>query len=215
MKHLFIIFLVSFTALTVNAQRFSDFGVLFGGAYYNGEINPTRQFYSPSLSYGIFIRLNLNKRFAIRTSGYYTHLKGNVNDFPDRVTHFIPTHTEAFTKQLLDLTGQLEFNFLPYITGERNFLRSTYIAGGIGYGIFSGSSNSLLIPFGIGAKMNLGERLSGGLEWSFRKTFADDIDNNPNPLGNSLINNNDWYSIFGLFISYKFVKFAADCPAYN
>ena len=215
MKQLFFFFLIFLGTTSIKAQRYTDFGVLFGGAYYNGEINPTKQFYKPSLSYGAFTRLNLNKRFALRFSGYYTHLKGSVNDFPDRVTHFIPPATESFNKQALDLTGQLEFNFLPYITGERNFLRSTYVSGGFGFGIFTGSGNSLLIPFGIGAKMNFGERLSGGLEWSFRKTFADDIDNNPNLLGNTLINNNDWYSIFGLFISYKFVKFAADCPVYN
>lgn len=215
MKHLLLILLISLGIASVSAQRYSDFGVLFGGAYYNGEINPTRQFYKPSLSYGAFTRLNLNKRFALRLSGYYTHLKANVNDFPDRVTHFIPAANESFTKQVIDITGQVEFNFLPYITGERNFLRSTYVSGGLGYGIFSGSGNSLLIPFGIGAKMNFGERLSGGLEWTFRKTFADDIDNYPNLLGSTLINNNDWYSIFGLFISYKFVKFAADCPAYK
>jgi hypothetical protein len=215
MKQLLIIFLIFLGSFTLNAQRFTDFGVLFGGAYYNGEINPTRQFYKPSLSYGAFIRQNLNKRFALRFSGYYSHLKGNVNDFPDRVTHYIPPPRESFSKQVLDLTGQLEFNFLPYITGERNFLRSTYVSGGLGYGLFSGSSNSLLIPFGVGAKMNFGERLSAGIEWSFRKTFADDIDDYPNLLGNTLINNNDWYSFFGLFISYKFVKFAADCPVYD
>lgn len=210
-----VIILVLFVSAGLKAQRYSDFGILFGGAYYNGEINPTRQFYKPSLSYGAFVRLNFNKRFAGRLSGYYTHLKGNVNDFPERVTHFIPPANEAFTKQVIDFTGQVEFNFLPYITGERNFIRSTYVSAGLGYGMFAGSSNSMLIPFGIGAKMNFGERLSGGLEWSFRKTFADDVDNNPNLLGKTLINNNDWYSIFGLFISYKFVKFAADCPAYK
>ena len=91
MKHLFTILLVFIATVSIRAQRYTDFGVLFGGAYYNGEIDPTRQFYSPSLSYGAFVRLNLNKRFAFRTSGYYTHLKGNVNDFPDRVTHFIST----------------------------------------------------------------------------------------------------------------------------
>jgi hypothetical protein len=36
-----------------------------------------------------------------------------------------------------------------------------------------------------------------------------------NQLGNTLLNNNDWYSFIGVFITYKFFKFAADCPAYN
>ena len=73
----------------------------------------------------------------------------------------------------------------------------------------------MTIPFGFGVKTNLTDRLSAGLEWSYRKTFYDKIDNVESPLGKSILHNNDWYSTYGLFITYKFVKFAADCPVYK
>lgn len=196
-----------------SAQRFTDYGLLGGITYYNGEINPTRQFYSPSPAFGGFFRVNINKRYAVRVSGLYGEIKGSDNDFPERnITDRAPT---TFSNQVMDFCGQLEFNFMPYITGEDRFLNSIYAAGGLGYALFLRSRNSLTIPFGVGYKINLSRRLSMGGEWSFRKTFVTDIDDVPNQLDHTLVNNNDWYSFFGLFISYKFVKFAADCPAYK
>ena len=197
----------------LKAQRITDYGLLGGVTYYNGEINPTRQFYSPSPAFGGFFRVNINKRYAIRLSGIYGTLKGSDNDFPNRILTDRPPQT--FSNALMDFSSQLEFNFMPYITGEDRFLNSVYAAGGLGYALVLGSRNSLTIPFGVGFKINLTERLSAGAEWSFRKTFVGDIDNLPNLLDHTLVNNNDWYSFFGLFISYKFVKFAADCPAYK
>ncbi len=213
MKHFISFALILLVLPVVKAQRQTDFGLLAGGAYYMGEINPTRQFYSPSPSFGGFFRWNINKRFAGRLSGYYLSLSGDDNDFPGRIDPGMDGM--SFSNSLIDFTAQAEFNFVPYMTGEGRFLNSIYIAGGIGYSTILSGSNSLVIPFGLGFKIDLSERLSTGLEWSFRKTFVDDIDDFANPLENTLLNNNDWYSIFGLFISYKFVKFAADCPAYK
>lgn len=213
MKHLVILlfFLICFFELT-SAQRNVDIGILIGAASYQGEVNPARPFYSPSPSFGGFFRMNINNRYAVRLSGYYARLKGDINDFPDR--NYVGIQQNEFNTRVLDFTGQFEFNFLPYITGDKKSISSTYLAGGLGYAQFK-TSGSFIIPFGIGAKVNIGERLSTGIELSFRKTFIDKIDENPNPLGNTLLNNNDWYSILGLFISYKFVKFAADCPVYK
>ena len=35
------------------------------------------------------------------------------------------------------------------------------------------------------------------------------------PEYHSVIHNNDWYSFLGVFITYKFFNFAAECPAYK
>ncbi len=210
---LFLVFFFTLLTPGIHAQRQTDYGLLGGVAYYNGEINPTRQFYSPSPAFGGFFRMNINKRYAVRISGVYAGLKGSDNDFPDRnLTDRSPV---TFTNTVMDFCSQVEFNFMPYMTGEDRLVNSVYIAGGLGYALFLGSSNSLIIPFSIGFKINLTDRLSTGAEWSLRKTFVDDIDDVPNVLDHTLVNNNDWYSFIGLFISYKFVKFAADCPVYK
>ncbi len=212
MKQLLIICFIFSVSLT-KAQRNIDFGIIGGGTYYMGEINPRRHFYKLSPAMGALFRFNINKRYAVRLSGIYGGLRGSDADFPDRN---IPLRSPySFSKQVLDFSGQLEFNFLPYITGEEKGLYSTYIAGGIGCGISIGSKPFFTIPFGVGVKVKFTARLSSGCEWSFRRTFRDDIDNVENQLGSTLMNNNDWYSFVGVFITYKFFKFAVDCPAYN
>ncbi|MBN1599460.1 MAG: hypothetical protein JW894_14290 [Bacteroidales bacterium] len=208
----FILIPFFFTAtLCIKAQRYSDIGLLLGSSYYMGQINPTRHFYNPSLAFGGLLRYNFNKRYALRISGFYTNLKGSDDDF-DRINPDRPNR--SFSAPVMDLAAQVEFNFFPYITGEKKWMYSPYLTGGLGFASISGMPQ-FMIPFGLGFKINITDRLSSGLEWSFRKTFTDKIDTVESPLGNTLINNNDWYSFFGIFITYKFVKFAADCPAYN
>lgn len=213
MKHTLLIFAV-FLSLSLTAQRKFDVGLLLGGASYVGDLNPGKQFYKPGPSAGAMARLNINKRFALRLNGTYSMVRGNSEDFPDQVLPYRPEY--SFSANLLEFATQLEFNFLPYLTGQDKWLNSTYIAGGIGYNFnISAGNNFLSIPFGAGFKINLSNRLSAGLEWTYRKTFNDQIDNLESPLGKSVLHNNDWYSTYGLFITYKFFKFAADCPVYK
>jgi hypothetical protein len=214
MKNILFICLFALIVPTISAQSKPDFGLFLGGGSYVGDINPDKQFYKPRPSAGLLLRFNINKRFAFRINSTYVMLSGDTKDFPDDVLPYRPI--ASFSTNLLDFSSQLEFNFLPYITGAEKWLSSTYVAGGIGYTLnLSGNKNFMTVPFGIGCKTNITDRLSAGLEWSYRKTFNDKIDNLESPLGKSILHNNDWYSTYGLFITYKFVKFAADCPVYK
>ncbi len=98
--------------------------------------------------------------------------------------------------------------YTPYI--------STGIAGALVLNSDQSATNLLSIPFGLGFKMNVSKKVTVGAEWSFRKSFNDRIDGIENPSGvHSVIHNNDWYSFIGIFITYKFFNFAAECPAYK
>jgi opacity protein-like surface antigen len=203
------------------AQRKADVGVFIGGSYYLGDINPNRQFYSPSYAIGGIYRYNFNKWLSLRLNGIYTSLTGNDADFPN-LRH--PQRGDvSFRTNLLDAAAQLEINFLPYLPADKPKDVAAYIALGAGYNTIIGSSstgpqtpnNHPAFIFGTGVKYNVDSRLSTGLEWSFRKTFSDNLDGVVGADGNSLIHNNDWYSLFGIFITYKFFKFASECPAYN
>jgi hypothetical protein len=215
MKYLLIFSLSCFFVFRTYAQHYkADFGIALGGDYYLGELNPSKQFHETKPDIGTFIRFNINKRFAFRISGYYMTLTGNDSNSSDLVIPY--GHAKSFYTSLLDITGQLEINFLPYLTGQESKIGSPYIAGGIGYSLGLSNGISLLtVPFGLGYKYNITNRLSTGLEWSFRKTFNDKIDNITSPNGSTTLHNNDWYSTFGVLITYKFVKFAADCAAYK
>jgi hypothetical protein len=212
----FILFFFFFMLIILPAagQRYTDIGVLAGTSMYMGDINPSNFFYHPAPLFGGFFRVNINKRVAVRINGNYGSLSGSDEDFPDR--QLIGRNPTSFSTSMVDFNGQVEFNWLPYLTGEDKWLNSIYVSGGIGYTFFTGIPNSsLTIPFGAGFKINITDRLSTGLELSYRKTFTDEIDRVVDPIENTLINNNDWYSVAALFISYKFVKFAGKCPAYN
>jgi hypothetical protein len=204
----------------VKAQRNADIGVFAGTAYYMGDINPNRHFYRPSLSFGFLYRYNINARYAVRANAYVVDLSGNDLDFPERLNPDRPLNPQRFQTSLLDLALQAEFNFLSYTPSGVNWEYSPYITAGLAGSMIMGSdvdaTNTLTIPFGIGVKVNLTSRLSGGAEWGFRKTFSDALDGVENPSGtSSLIHNNDWYSIIGIFITYKFFNFATECPAYD
>jgi len=217
-KYIFILFLL--VPVLTSAQQNADIGVFGGTAYYLGDINPGRHFYRPSISFGILYRYNVNSRWAIRANGYVADLSGSDLDFPGRLNPDRPFSPRNFQTSLLDLALQTEFNFLPYIPTAGKWQYSPYITAGIAGSMVMGSDvdavNTLTIPFGIGVKVNLTSRLSTGAEWGFRKTFSDTIDGIENPSGTtSIIHNNDWYSFMGIFITYKFFNFAAECPAYK
>ena len=99
-------------------------------------------------------------------------------------------------------------NYTPYIT--------TGFSGALILSSDPASDNLLSLPVGLGVKLNVSKRITAGAEWSFRKTFNDRLDGLENPSGKySVLHNNDWYSFLGVFITYKFFNFAAECPAYE
>jgi hypothetical protein len=205
---------------TVFAQRDANIGVFAGTAYYMGDINPNRHFYRSRISIGGLYRYNLNTRYAIRVSAYYADISGDDQDFPGTLHPDRPNSPASFSTSLLDIALQVEYNFLPYTPNLGRWAYTPYISTGIAGTLITGSTadapNTLSFPLGIGVKVNLTSRLSAGAEWTFRKTFSDQIDGLKNPSGvGALLHNNDWYSFAGVFITFKFFNFATDCPAYK
>ena len=192
MKRYKLLFLLSFTILASNAQRFTDIGIIGGTSVYFGELNQSNYLYNPTPFMGGFFRVNINKRVAVRVNGNYINLSGNYADYDDGL--LFNRTAPTFPNRVIDFNSQVEYNWLPYITGEDKLMNSIYVSGGLGYSLISNSPNSLTLPFGLGFKINLSDRLSSGFEWSFRKTFTDAIDGIQDPIGSTVLNNNDWYS---------------------
>lgn len=212
MKNIFLIVVLIFSFVLIEAQRKDNIGVFAGTSYYYGDINPNRIFYSPGFAVGGIFRYNINKRYAFRLSGYFTRLSGDPNDFSNMINNI--TFSRAFNKYIFDAACQIEFNFLPYVPTVKKWDYTTYISGGVGYA--SVSNIPITIPFGVGFKLNVTNTICTGFEWSFRKTFNDLIDGAENSTNiNSAIHNNDWYSFLGIFVTYKFFNFMVDCPAYD
>lgn len=239
--------------LLINPAKSQDIevGLTAGGSYYLGDLNPGMHFQGTQLMYGFLARLNLDSRWSFRVSGLLGSVEGSAAGSP-----YLPGRNLSFNSKLTDFAGVVEFNFLPYFTGSQRSRFSPFIFGGISAFFFQPFSNgvslqplgtegqnsgylgrspystfSISLPFGLGVKLSLTQRLSMQAFWQLHKTFTDYIDDisttyyligkdiDPNDLaammsdpnrdhmpgmqrGNS--GTNDWYAFTGVSLTYKF-----------
>jgi Domain of unknown function (DUF6089) len=214
---LFILILV-FSFPDAWSQRKGDIGIFAGASYYMGEINPVRHFYKPSPDFGAIYRHNFNPRNSLRFHAIYGSLRGDDHDFTN---DFQQARGYSFQTSFLELAANTEFNFFPYQYGKRKDRYTPYVTAGLGYNfVFSPErrgTTDLVITYGAGFKFNVNKHISAGCEWSFRKTFNDRLDGLVNPGTDNAVfyHNNDWYSIVGIFVTYKFLSYLLECPAYE
>jgi hypothetical protein len=138
----------------------------------------------------------------------------------------------TLSANLFEGYGILEFNFIPYqINNKQTSPFTPFVFIGIAVFYADIATNERLeaqvegviedvvspsMPFGVGLKFNFIENLGLGIEWGLRKTFTDELDGLPPiyldnyQLSNS--QNNDWYSILGITLNYKFLTKRDNCP---
>lgn len=179
-----------------------EVGISGGGAYYLGDLNPGKHFQNTQLSYGALVRCNIDTRWAVKLAVMRGLVKGNAS----QGTPFIQSLGLAFTSNITDISGVAEFNFFPYFTGSERNRISPYLYAGISVFFFNpyindsvfgkqflkdwgtegqnisdlGTKNystiGFSIPFGIGVKVSLSERLGLQVFWEMHKTFTDHLD---------------------------------------
>jgi hypothetical protein len=206
--------LVSGTAIS---QTKAELGFFGGTAYYMGDINPTWHFRNSSVAVGGVYRYNFDSRYSLRANMLFTSLKG---DDLDAKNNYQLNRGASFNTDVVDLSLQVEFNFQPFWAPKKSRTKKLvpYVTAGIGFIAPSSTSSSFTIPMGAGFKYNLGRRWTAALEWSFRKTFTDDLDHldDPNNFNKSnLMHNNDWASFTGIIISYKLFPDNEECHSYG
>jgi hypothetical protein len=232
MKLTFIHIILTFCPLVLLSQnkleKHLDFGIFGGASYYQGDINHDHLFYSPRPAGGGFIRYAYHTRWALRFSIYTGTLKGNDKDFNNL---YQKIRNRSFSTPIVEATGQIELNFLPYRIGDKNKNWTPYIFTGATFLIASYADYVYqpVIPFGIGIKKNFSSRFSVGVEWAYRKTFTDGLDNlswydklptynvNQNPLYKQIayFHQKDYYAFIGIFFTYKINIFEEVCNAWE
>ena len=181
--------------------------------WYMGDMAPTVPqplFLPPAI--GPIVRYNFNMRNSLRAHAVLYELAGSGEIFGGRAAEF--------QSSFVDLGLDFEFNWWPYQTAHRKTKYSPYVSAGLGYGLnlSSEGKSHLYLPFGLGVKADLWQKLSGGVEVSMRKTFTDKIDGVYNPGSEGVqtpMVNTDWYMFTGIFLTYKIFKYNEDCPTYN
>jgi hypothetical protein len=197
----------------MNAQEdtyFAEIGVHGGTSYYLGDANNVL-FKNAQLSYGLIYRQKFNPRLAAHLSWNSATVAGkgsidNVNNisFNNRVNAF-------------DLAG--EFNFFSYERKEYLPFSKTFtpfVFAGVG-GVL-GDSVGVSIPFGVGFKMMLGDRLNLNIMWSNRLMFNDNLEgkadfNDHAGLNGTNIFNNDMLSTLSVGITLNIWKKKCDCSS--
>lgn len=121
---LFLIFFLFPPSLM--AQK-NELGVLFGGSYYLGDLNPSRQFAMTRIGLGGMYRYNFGPHISARVNGIFASVEGN-----DALIKYNEDRNLRFVSSITELSGQFEVNFLPYEPGNLDTPYSPYLFAGGG-----------------------------------------------------------------------------------
>lgn len=214
-----VVLAASFSNVGVAQEDYRfDAGGGVGMTGYLGDANTSNLWSHPGFDGMLLFRYIKSPRIAFKTGFYVGTLSGNSADMTDV---FPETAQFKFSTTFYELSEMFEFNFFNYGIGEkyRNLKRWTpYVTAGLGATVWSTdgyTGAAFTIPFGIGAKYKLSERLNLGLEFLMKKTFADKLDgpnlSDPHAIKSGFAKNTDWYSTLSVTLSYEFSKRCATC----
>ncbi len=246
MKKLVLVFVTVLITVSGYAQKTADIGIWGGTSTLFGDMDSNTPFKTFNLNYGAYFRYNINARIGVRAM----FLNGTFAS-----DGYVENASWKFDKNVSDFTVQAEINYLRYILGSKKMKFSPYVTIGLGMAYFKynyrpaeievfnpeypdlyATEESLspnteesvavpTIPFGIGFKYTLGERLGIGIEYQMRKYMSDKLDDLDDPLahenGSEVItyndgsHNNDWGAYLGVHLTYKIYIGKKACPAYD
>lgn len=190
MKKIILLFLTTIQ-LNVFAQRI-DIGFGLGIANYWGDLAPTIALKETKFAGNIFARLNLSTTWALTAQYSRLQVSGNDKNFD-----FNKYRNLNFQTNITEYAGLVEYNFADFGYGVLDKKITGYIFGGLAYSKFTPqtryagenvnlrdlktegvaySTNTVAIPFGIGAKWIFARNLSLEACYNIRKTYSDYID---------------------------------------
>ena len=131
-KKLLILIYFILLGLTSNAQyrENTEVGLLAGASYYLGDLNTTH-FNNSQIFGGIVIRKNIDRRFSYKAELLYLNIAADDRDDAtdtiaiDRGLHFRST--------VFELSGQIEFNFLPFDSENPLYRWTPFIYTGVSF----------------------------------------------------------------------------------
>lgn len=206
MKNYIILFIFLFVSILSNSQV-HEVGVSLGGTNFIGDIGRTTYLYPNSLGGGFFYKFNYNPRIAIRGTLSYLPIEGNDADSNNG---FRQNRNESFKNIIREAAAGIEFNFYEYNILDDSKKWTPYLlleVVGFNYSFeeedgSTSLSRSLAIPFGIGYKSRLFDKIAFSFETKFRYSLQDNLENNSN--GDVTNTDNDWYVFTGFSLIYTF-----------
>ena len=193
------LFLGRFLApVDVHAQVL-EVGGSIGVSYYMGDINPRIPFNQSRLGFGAIARYYEGTRWAFRLAYSNLQLDGS-----DEKSGYRPERGLSFKTNVHDIALTAEFNFFDYFTGSKRNNITPYLFGGVSVLHFNPKAedgtelcdkitdvdyvntpvkgtpkynkNAISIPFGMGVKYSISNRIGTALEWRWDWTLTDWLD---------------------------------------
>jgi len=234
---LFLLVLSGFAQTRKRNYIQRELGFYGGGSYYIGDINPRAHFKDAHTAGGVFFRYSPNYRFSYRFGLNYGEISGDdaSSGEPDQIERNL-----NFTSKLYEFHMNTEFNFVEYRIGHKRYKFTFFIFAGMAGFHFNPISNTEIplrelksegqsepypklqvsLPFGVGLKWNMGEKVGLGIEWGPRRTFTDYLDDirstypefagsserNPAAVPGNMRGNpstRDWYFYYGVTLNIK------------
>lgn len=180
-----------------------EFGISAGVAHYFGDLNTRANINRPKPALGIFFRKQFGNYIALRVSAHYAELGYSdiysTNEFQKR-------RNLSFNTNIWELAVQGDFNFFKFVTSDPYNRFTPYITLGAGvfsydpYAYLGGQkvflrplgtegqgysqypdrkpygTMAICVPFGVGVKYNLTDRVNIGFEIVHRFTNTDYLD---------------------------------------
>ncbi len=181
-----------------------EFGITAGAAHYFGDLNTRARLNRPKPALGLFFRKQFGNYIGLRIAAHYAQvgysdvyskndyqrtrnlsfnaniwelaLQGDFNFFK-----FLPnTASYLFTPYVTVGVGIFSYDPYAYLNDKKEFLRPLGTEGQTANPAYKGrkeySTMALCIPFGVGIKYNLSEKLNVSFEVAQRFTNTDYLD---------------------------------------
>ena len=181
-------------ATTASQAQTMEVGVNVGAAGYMGDLNQTNPFDFSGIAFGGFVKANLDPYWAIGI--HYNHGRVKDNDAFSANADFRARNLN-FSTPLNELSLQVDFNFLEYFAGGGTKGFTPYIFTGVGGVLFnpkavyqdqeyqlryyetegkSYKNYALSIPYGVGVKYRIADRLGLFSQLGYRTVSSDYLD---------------------------------------
>ncbi len=181
-----------------------EFGISAGAAHYFGELNTRAGLNRPKPALGLFFRKQFGNYIGLRVAAHYAQL--GYSDVYNTSNEFQQRRNLSFNSNIWELALQGDFNFYKFVPGDPYHSFTPYITLGAGifsydpYAYYQGQkiylrplgtegqgydqypdrkpygSMAFCVPFGVGVKYNLTERMNIGFEIVHRFTNTDYLD---------------------------------------
>ena len=179
-----------------------DWGLTLGAAHYFGDLNTRVGLQSPKPALGVFYRKQYGLYVALRVSAHYARL--GYSDSKSK-NDYQKTRNLSFNTSVFEAAVQGDFNFFKYTPNNAENIFTPYITLGVGifnydpYAFLAGekvylrplgtegqvanylgrkaySNLAVCIPFGVGVKYSLSEKINLSFEVAQRFTNTDYLD---------------------------------------